>query len=456
MMRSCRLALLLPALMLAGCVNLAPDYQQPQAPIPAQWSSATSGQASVDIGWRGFFLDPQLKQVIERALANNRDLRVAALNVEQARAEYRVQRADLSPGVSATASGSHVGSGDGVSHEYSVNLGVSSYELDLFNRVSNLTDASLEQYLALEETQRSTQISLVAEVAFSWLTLAADRALLQLAEETLASQQASYDLQQRSHELGNTSGLALAQAQTTVESARVDVASYQSLVQQDINALDLLVGDSLSAEQLPASLGADSAQLLEIPAGLSSSLLQQRPDVLAAEHQLKAANASIGAARAAFFPSISLTATAGRSSSALSSLFLGGSQAWAFAPSINLPIFDAGANRANLDAAESAQQIELASYEKTLQTAFREVADALAVRSTLRERLDAQQALTDATARSYQLADALYRNGASSYLDALDAQRNLYAARQTLISLQLTEQSNRISLYKVLGGGFSE
>jgi multidrug efflux system outer membrane protein len=465
MIRPSRLTLLLPALLLAGCVNLAPDYQQPQAPIPQQWpAKAELGSASAQIGWQAFFLDTRLKQVIEQTLANNRDLRVAALNVEKARALYRVQRAEQLPTLNAGGSGTHSripaslsGTGSAsTTHQYSAALGLSGYELDLFGRIRNLSDAALEDYLALEETRRSTQISLLAEVANAWLTLAADRDLLKLAEDTLTSQQASYELQQRSHALGNTSGLILAQAQTTVESARVDVAAYQSQVQQDLNALNLLVGASLSEELLPGGLSENSAELLDVPAGLPSSLLQQRPDVLAAEHGLKSANADIGAARAAFFPSISLTASAGSSSAALSGLFSGGSGAWNFAPSISLPIFDAGSNRANLQAAKSERDIQLATYEKTLQSAFREVADVLAERSTLRQRMDAQRALTEATARSQNLADALYRNGASSYLDALDAQRELYAAQQNLISLQLTEQSNRIALYRVLGGGITE
>lgn len=465
MIRPSRLTLLLPALLLAGCVNLAPDYQQPQAPIPQQWpASAELGSASAQIGWQAFFLDARLKQVIEQTLANNRDLRVAALNVEKARALYRVQRAEQLPTLNAGGSGTHSrtpaslsGTGSAsTTHQYSAALGLSGYELDLFGRIRNLSDAALEDYLALEETRRSTQISLLAEVANAWLTLAADRDLLKLAEDTLTSQQASYELQQRSHALGNTSGLILAQAQTTVESARVDVAAYQSQVQQDLNALNLLAGSQLAEELLPGGLSENSAELLDVPAGLPSSLLQQRPDVLAAEHGLKSANADIGAARAAFFPSISLTASAGSSSAALSGLFSGGSGAWNFAPSISLPIFDAGSNRANLQAAKSERDIQLATYEKTLQSAFREVADVLAERSTLRQRMDAQRALTEATARSQNLADALYRNGASSYLDALDAQRELYAAQQNLISLQLTEQSNRIALYRVLGGGITE
>ncbi len=462
---SFRLGLLLSALLLAGCVNLAPNYQQPDAPIPQQWPTSATQSATTELsGWQQFFLDERLKKVIAQSLSNNRDLRVAALNVEKARATYRVQRAEQLPTLTAGVSGTHsrtpasVNGTDSAStsHQYSAEVGLSSYELDLFGRIRNLSEAALEEYLALEETHRSTQISLVAEVANAWLTLAADRDLLTLAEETLASQQATYELQQRSHALGNTSGLALAQAQSTVESAKVDVAAYKSQVQQDINALNLLAGSAVDESLLPSGLTEDSAELVQIPAGLPSSLLQRRPDVLAVEHTLKSANADIGAARAAFYPTISLTGSAGSSSLALSDLFKGGSGAWSFVPSISVPIFDGGANQANLDSAKSERDIQLATYEKTLQTAFSEVADVLAERSTLSDRLDAQQALVKATAKSYELADALYRNGASSYLDALDSQRELYSARQSLISLQLTEQSNRINLYKVLGGGLGE
>ncbi|WP_043238683.1 efflux transporter outer membrane subunit [Stutzerimonas azotifigens] len=462
MIRPAPLAAWLSALALTGCVNLAPEYQRPEAPIRDQWPAdvvASTAPADVLSALDRFVLDSRLRQVLEQALANNRDLRVAALNVATARAQYRVQRAEQFPTVDGVASGSHsraaVNSGSetaSVEHQYSVALSL-SYELDLFGRLRNLSDAALESYLALEETRRSTQISLVAEVATAWLTLAADQELLQLAKDTLASQQASYDLQQRSHALGNTSGLELAQAQTTVESARVDVAAYQSQVQLDLNALELLVGAPVDSALLPQALEADSAELVALPGELPSSLLQQRPDVLAAEHTLKAANADIGAARAAFFPSINLTGSAGTTSSELAGLFKAGSGAWSFAPSISVPIFNNGANRASLAAARSEHDMQLATYEKTIQTAFSEVADALAVRSTIQARLAAQQALTDATERSYTLADALYRSGASSYLDALDAQRSLYAARQTLIDLRLTEQSNRITLYKALGGG---
>jgi multidrug efflux system outer membrane protein len=452
--------------LLGGCINLAHEYQRPDAPVAEQWlptGQTPAGDAAADIQWQQFFTDSRLARLQSLALANNRDLRLASLNIEKAQAQYRIQRAAALPSIDAGLSGSHSrspasvsSSGSAVtSHDYSAQLGLSSYELDVFGRVQNLQDEALENYLALGETRRSTQISLVAEVASAWLTLAADNQRLQLAESTLRSQQATYELTQRSHALGGSSGLALAQAQTTVESARGEVAVYASQILQDQNALRLLVGAELPAELLPGDDLQSVALLVQVPAQLPSSLLQRRPDVLAAEHSLKSANIDIGAARAAFFPSISLTANAGSASSALSGLFKAGSGAWTFAPSVSLPIFDAGANRATLDAAKVEREIQAQTYQQTLQTAFREVADALAVRSTLDQRLAAQQALTDASRKSFELADALYRGGSQSYLEALDAQRSLYSAEQDLITLRLAEQSNRVTLYKVLGGGWN-
>jgi multidrug efflux system outer membrane protein len=452
--------------LLGGCINLAPEYQRPDAPVAEQWlptGQTPAGDAAADIQWQQFFTDSRLARLQSLALANNRDLRLASLNIEKAQAQYRIQRAAALPSIDAGLSGSHSrspasvsSSGSAVtSHDYSAQLGLSSYELDVFGRVQNLQDEALENYLALGETRRSTQISLVAEVASAWLTLAADNQRLQLAESTLRSQQATYELTQRSHALGGSSGLAVAQAQTTVESARGEVAVYASQILQDQNALRLLVGAELPAELLPGDDLQSVALLVQVPAQLPSSLLQRRPDVLAAEHSLKSANIDIGAARAAFFPSISLTANAGSASSALSGLFKAGSGAWTFAPSVSLPIFDAGANRATLDAAKVEREIQAQTYQQTLQTAFREVADALAVRSTLDQRLAAQQALTDASRKSFELADALYRGGSQSYLEALDAQRSLYSAEQDLITLRLAEQSNRVTLYKALGGGWN-
>ncbi|WDG77858.1 efflux transporter outer membrane subunit [Pseudomonas chlororaphis] len=457
---------LVPALaLLGGCINLAPEYQRPEAPVAEQWlpgSQPGKWEAAADIHWQQFFTDSRLARLQTLALANNRDLRLASLNIEKAQAQYRIQRAALFPAIDAGVSGTHArtpasSSSSGVattSHDYSAQLGLSSYELDVFGRLRNLKDEALEAYLSLAETRRSTQISLVAEVATAWLTLAADNELLRLAQETLRSQQATYELTQRSHALGGSSGLALAQAQTTVESARGDVAVYASQILQDRNALRLLVGSEIPDELLPDASLQSTALLVRVPDELPSSLLQRRPDVLAAEHTLKSANIDIGAARAAFFPSISLTANAGSASSALSGLFKAGSGAWTFAPSISLPLFDAGSNRATLDAAKVEREIQVQTYQQTVQSAFKEVADALAERSTLDERLEAQQALTDASRKSFELADALYRGGSQSYLEALDAQRSLYSAQQDLISLRLAEQSNRVTLYKVLGGGW--
>ncbi|ATE77888.1 MULTISPECIES: efflux transporter outer membrane subunit [Pseudomonas] len=454
--------LLAALVLLSGCVNLAPQYQRPEAPVAEQWLPTTrvpSGDAAADIHWQQFFTDSRLARLQTLALTNNRDLRLASLNIEKAQAQYRIQRAAAFPTIDAGVSGTHSRTSSSgtasTSHEYSAQLGLSSYELDVFGRVQNLQDEALEDYLALTETRRSTQISLVAEVATAWLTLAADNERLQLAQETLRSQQATYELTQRSHALGGSSGLALAQAQTTVESARGDVAVYASQILQDRNALRLLVGSDVPDELLPGASLQSVALLVQVPDELPSSLLQRRPDVLAAEHTLKSANIDIGAARAAFFPSISLTANAGSASSALSGLFKSGSGAWTFAPSVSLPIFDAGSNRATLDAAKVEREIQVQTYQQTLQTAFKEVADALAVRSTLDQRLTAQQALTDASRKSFELADALYRGGSQSYLEALDAQRSLYSAQQDLITLRLAEQSNRVTLYKVMGGGWN-
>ncbi|SFO71418.1 outer membrane protein, multidrug efflux system [Variovorax sp. OK605] len=459
--------------VLAGCINLAPDYAAPASPVPqALPSSGVEAATPLDVGWRSFFVEPRLQGTIELALANNRDLRMAALNIERARAQYGIARAGLFPTVEAGAGGSRSrtpgslsNSGEPrISSQYSANLGLTSYEIDLFGRVRNLGEAALQSYFQTEATQRGTQISLVASVATAWLQLAADEQRLQLARHTLESQRKSFDLVERSHRLGAQSGLALAQAQSTVDAARADVAAFDSQVEQDRNALALLVGATPPAELLPvigtdttaATTATAATQLLVPPAGLPSSVLQQRPDVLAAEHALRASNADIGAARAAFFPRIALTASAGTASSTLSGLFAGGSKAWSFAPSVSVPIFDGGANRANLRVAQAQQQIQIATYEKTVQTAFREVADALAERRTLAERLDAQRSLLGATSRSFALSQSLFRSGASNYLDVLDAQRAHYAAQQTLIGLQLTEQTNRLSIYKALGGGWKE
>ena len=451
------------SLLLAACVDLAPAYRRPDAPVAAAWPAAPASAAPAaapgadDIGWRDFLLDDRLRQVVALALANNRDLRVAVATLEQSRAQYRVQQAARLPALGADATATRSRSAGFTSDSYSVNLGVSAYELDFFGRVKNLSDAALQSYLASAEGARSTRLTLVADVATAWLTLAADSEQVALAEQTLASQTRSLELTRRMHELGAATGLTVAQAESSVESARVSAATARAQVAQDLNALTLLAGAPLAAELLPAQPLAQSAALLvELPAGLPAQVLQRRPDVLSAEHSLQAAQWDIGAARAAFFPTIALTAGAGTASADLAGLFKSGSGAWNFGPTLSLPIFDGGTHRAELASARAARDIALATYEKSVQTAFREVADALAVRASLAERIAAQDAVTRAGQTSLRLAEALFRHGGSGYLDVLEAQRTLYASQQAQISLRLAEQGNRITLYKVLGGGWKE
>jgi len=454
-----RLALttLCAAALLAGCVNLAPTYEQPAAPVPDQWSAApaTGGQA-LPADWQSFVSDERLRQVISLALANNRDLRIAALNIERAQAQYRIARADLFPTVDGSVGGvrQRSASTGATTTQYTAELGLARYEIDFFGKIRNLNESALQAFFAVEENRRSAQISLVAEVATAWLTLAADTERLVLVRETLKNQETAYDLVRRTRELGGTSGLVVAQARMTVDAARVDVGTYTSRVGVDRNALDLLVGAAVPEALLPApGAGAGASRLVDVPAGLPSEVLLQRPDVIAAEHRLKASYADVGAVRAALFPSISLTASVGTQSRTLSGLFGGGTGIWSFAPSIDIPLFDAGARQANVAATEAQRKIEIATYEATVQAAFRDVADALAERATLADRLAAQDSLVEASQRAFDLSTALFKGGASSYLDVLVNQRALYASQQTAISLRLLEEINRVDLYRALGGG---
>jgi multidrug efflux system outer membrane protein len=455
-------------LLLGGC-SLIPEYQQPPAPIASQWpqgqayAPTEAAEIAAEQGWRQFFRDPALQQLIESALLNNRDLRVAALNIEAYRAQSRIQRADLLPALSADGSGSRqrlpadvapTGSA-GISSQYSATLGVSAYELDLFGRVRSLSQQALETYLSSAEARRSTHISLVASVATAYLTWQADQALLQLTEDTLSAYEQSYQLTLRSSEIGVASALDLSQSRTSVEAARVKLAQYQRLVAQDRNGLTLLLGSGLPAD-LPASQALDAELLSQVPAGLPSDLLQRRPDILEAEHLLKAANANIGAARAAFFPRISLTANAGSLSPDLSGLFGGGSGTWLFQPQISLPIFNAGSLRASLDYSKIQKDIGVARYEKSIQTAFQEVADGLAARQTYQQQLQAQRDLVEANQDYYRLAERRYRIGIDSNLTFLDAQRSLFSAQQALISDRLAQLTSEVNLYKALGGGWRE
>ncbi|HEY3491128.1 MAG TPA: AdeC/AdeK/OprM family multidrug efflux complex outer membrane factor [Candidatus Deferrimicrobiaceae bacterium] len=466
-----RLLIVLPiaAIALSGCATMAPKYARPAAPVPSVWPTGAAygasepkppGMAAADIAWVDYFTNDALRKVIALALSNNRDLRIATLSIERARALYRIRQADLFPSVNASGGAAaqrvpETLSGVGkpiTTHQYDVGVGVSGYELDLFGRVQSLKNQALESYLATEQARRSVQISLVSEVAGQWLALASDRERLRLAGETLGTQEKSYELTKRRFEGGVSSELDLRQAQTSVDAARIDIARYTSVIAQDRNALELLAGGPVPEELLPAQLDAASA-MQDLAPGIPSEVLQRRPDILEAEGQLKGANANIGAARAAFFPRITLTTSIGLGSDQLGDLFKGGAGMWSFAPRITLPIFEGGANLANLKVAETDRDIFVAQYEKAIQGAFREVADALAQRGTLGEQLSATQSLVDAAAATRKLSDARYEKGVDSYLSVLDAQRTLYAAQQNLIAVRLAHLANRVTLYKALGGG---
>jgi multidrug efflux system outer membrane protein len=487
------------AALLVGC-TMEPRYRQPPLPVPDQWpipattagtpaatagdssdGSAVAGAATApvapspaddqarvvaarDIGWRDFFVDPRLQSLIAAALANNRDLRVAVLNIEKARAQYRVQRAELFPSIDATGSFTReklppaltFGSGSFTSNIYEAGVGISNYEIDLFGRVRSLTHAALEQYLAQAEARRGAQLSLIAEVANAYLTLASDKDLQHLAQQTLESQEHSYELSRKSHDAGTTSGLDLAQAETTVEQARADAARYEGNVAQDVDALQLLVGAPLDAAWLPEAFDARTMGLEALPAGLPSEVLLRRPDVLEAEHALRSANGNIGAARAAFFPTIALTTSIGSASADLSGLFKSGSGTWMFSPAVSVPLFHGGEIVGNLSLAKANQKIAVAQYEKAVQVSFREVADALALTATLNRQRAAQETLVAATGRAYDLSQQRYKAGRDSFLDVLVSQRSDYAAQQGLIATRLAEQSNRVTLYEALGGGWRE
>jgi multidrug efflux system outer membrane protein len=457
-MLTLRLSLLSIAVLMGGC-SLIPEYQRPASPTAAQYPTATQAATGSE-DWRTLFTDPALQQLIESALVNNRDLRVAALNVEAFQAQYRIQRADLFPAVSANANELRqrmppsVTQGKAlINSTYSANLGISAYELDFFGRVRSLSEQALQTWLSTEEARRSAELSLVANVANAYLTWRADQELLELTRDTLAADEQSLHLTTRNREAGKSSALEQAQAKTSVDSSRANLARYQRQVAQDLNSLTLLVGapvpDALPGRPLASDL------VRQLPAGLPSDLLQRRPDILQAEYKLKAANANIGAARAAFFPSVSLTANAGTSSRDLSGLFAGGSGAWTFQPQISLPIFNAGSLRASLDYSKLQKDVAVAEYEKSIQTAFQEVADGLAARSTYQQQLQAQRDLVQATQTYYNLAQNRYQNGVDSSLTFLDAQRSLFSSQQGLITDRLAQLVAEVNLYTALGGGWS-
>jgi multidrug efflux system outer membrane protein len=462
-----QILLVLGAVVFLGGCSLAPDYRQPPAPVPGQWPQGEAYNAqppseiptAQELKWQEFFADKRLQKIIETALSNNRDLRLAALNVERARALYGIQRAELFPAVNAVGTGSKqrlsadlVGPGDPrTAEQYRVDLGIAAWEIDFFGRIRSLKDQALEAYLATEQARRSAQIALMAEVARAYLTLAADRENLRLARATLETQQASYDLIQRSYQIGVATELDLRRAQTQVDAARRDVPRYTQLAAQDKNALDLLAGAPVPEDMLPMDLGSITPPR-EIAPDLSSEVLLNRPDIVAAEHRLKGAYAFVGAARAALFPRISLTTSVGTASDDLSGLFNAGTGTWNFAPQIVMPIFDAR-TWAALRVSKTDQKIILTQYEKAIQTAFREVADALAVQGTIDEQVSAQQSLVDAVAETYRLSNRRYAMGIDSYLGVLDAHRSLYVQQQVLVSLRLAKLANLVRLYAVLGGG---
>lgn len=454
-------------LLLGGC-SLAPDYSRPPAPVPQQWPQGEAYKEAQDkpgatpvaeIKWREFITDDQLRQIVTMALANNRDLRLAALNVERARALYGIQRAELIPAVDAaggyakqrTSADLTEPGRPRTTEKYSVDLGVASWEIDFFGRLRNLTEQALQEYMATEQARRSARITLVSEVARAYLTLAADRESLKLARSTLESQLDAYKLIKKRYDAGVATELDLRRAEAPVESAKVDMAFYRRAVAVDHNALNLLAGSTVPGDLLPTDL--DSLKPCKnISAGLSSEVLLRRPDIIAAEHRLKGAYAFIGAARAAFFPRITLTTSVGTASNELSGLFGASSGTWSFVPRIVMPIFDAR-TWAALRVSKADQKIILTQYEKTIQAAFRDVADTLAVQGTIDPQVAAQQALVKAYAESYRLSSRRYLKGIDSYLGVLDAQRSLFQAQKGLVTLRLAKLANQVRLYAVLGGG---
>lgn len=462
MKRTALAAALLMAL--TGC-SLIPNYQQPEAPVAEQWSDTDVQQSLAALpNWREFFQDPVLQSLINTALDNNRDMRIAALNVEAFRAQYSIQRSALYPSLDASGGATRqripgsmnpTGSDSTINSQYSANVGISAWELDFFGRVRSLRDQALETYFASEQAQRSTQLSLIASVATAYLTLQADQETLALVRDTLATYEDSLGLVERSYDAGIAASLELQQARTAAHGARISLAQFERQTVQSRNALNLLLGSKAAAD-LAKAVPLNQFRFAQLPVGLPADLLQRRPDILQAEYELKAANANIGAARAAFFPSISLTANAGSLSPDLSGLFDSGSGSWLFMPSINIPIFNAGRLSANLDYSKIQKDINIARYEKAIQTAFQEVADGLIERTTYKQQLAAHDDLVQSSDEYLKLADRRYREGIDNQLTLLDAQRLLFNAQQQRISTQFAQLVSEINLYKALGGGYTE
>lgn len=453
------LSLIVLSFMVSGCLSLAPKYQRPDLPVATTFDTTVAlqnHQSVLELPWKDFVHEASLAKVIDLALQHNRNLRKALANIEVARATYRIARSGEFPSIEANLAGSKARTNaDTITQSSSATLGISSYELDLFGKVKQMSEQELETYLSVQEAAKTVQLTLISETISAWLTLIADEALLELSSQTLKSTQETYEIIQKRVALGIDTDITLLNAKTLYEEAKISTLTYQTHVEQDKAALELLVGNALSEDNFPKNLDASSQHWLhDVPVGLSSEILLQRPDVLEAEHTLKAANANIGVARAAYFPSITLTAKGGLGSSTLSGLFSGAtSSIWSFSPSLNLPIFDAGSKDATLEYAKAKNDAAIAAYDLTIQTAFKEVKSALARRKTILEQLETQSALVDSNLKSHHIYLSRYEKGVDSYLNVLITQRSLYAAQQTLITTMLQELTNRVTLYQALGGG---
>jgi multidrug efflux system outer membrane protein len=449
------LSILGAGLALGGC-TMIPGYERPTAPVAAQYPGVTRTNESraADIAWQNVFADERLQQLIGLALTNNLDLRVAVLNVEQSRAQYRITRSASLPTVDGNAGYTRSHAAGFTSEQWSASLGTTAYEVDLFGHVRSLNRQALEKYFATAEAKRDAQITLVSEVATEYFTLRQAEEQLQLAQQTLKAVQQSYDLNKATFDAGASSELDLRTAEGQLQTAKINVLTYQREQAQAEDYLALLIGEPLPANLSAPRSFSDTNLVADVPAGLPSELVQRRPDILEAEHSLKAANANIGAARSAFFPTITLTASAGSTSSQLAQLFGAGTSVWSFAPQVTLPIFTGGQNRAELDSAKIASRIEVANYQKAIQTAFREVADALVAISTYAAQVDDEAVAINAEQVRYDLSNLRFRQGEDTYLNVLLAQQDLYSAQQGMLQAQYNKIASQISLYQALGGGW--
>ncbi|WP_395622810.1 efflux transporter outer membrane subunit [Sphingomonas daechungensis] len=450
----------LMALLATGCASMEPVYVRPDSAIPVSWPQGDAYLRQTEaelpaVTYRDIFTDPRLQTLIGQALVNNRDLLIAAANIAAAREQVRIQRAQQLPQVDASAGASGTGDSNDVSTRFDVGVGVSGFELDLFGRLRSLTDVQRNRYFATESAARATRLSLVSDIASAWLTYSADASLLKIAEDTVASAEKSVRLTRARLEGGIAPRTDLRQAQQILEAAKADAADQRTALAQDVNLLRLLVGAEIDPSLLPASIDQVAPTVKDLPAGLDSTILLRRPDVVEAEYQLRAANAQIGAARAALFPRITLTGLLGLASTSIAGLFSGGAFQWSPAGNATYSIFQGGAGRANVRLTEAQKAAAVATYQQAIQRAFREVSDALARRGTIDEQLRARQAQREAAADTYLLTEARYRNGIDSFLNSLDAQRSFYSAQRTLVLSRLEATSNLVELYRSLGGDSS-